>query len=740
MSKKSLKIFEVRPTKDSDRETFRVSPKSMWRDFKWMLDNPTPGQLSVMRWHFILPDGTWSTDPQHYELLESFREAAWGMLNDGLSWGRTLKVGSSIILSVGSKSLFRWMNYRGLRSFSDLSRTEQQQYLIDLPSLIVCGDEFFGDLLSNADFEADDLLEEDSTEDSDPRDDFAQSIDRLDESQDEHDAHDRDDDHVEHDEISWNQVVNRLKIFYFIRAQAPLLAARGFGVLEAEPFNGKSLFKVARPIARYVGNRVPPLPDEVALPLLSAAIKWVEVWSTDVVELLDLQLAARHPRPERNAIEIMAARVSEKLREYRFHDGSSILDPWRVPRFGMGLDVVERTPADVLRYMFNRLRDASVCVLHYLVGIRPSEVCAIRGGINGRTGLPKCIQVKRSQSGLIELFYLKSILGKGVERPTEETWLLGCRPAGSVQLPLTVRAVILLERIMAPWRKLGALDGLIVALTNPRAFPHDGQFVERINTKTLHKTFKHFLLHEVDFSQLPDRGARGESLIEYRKSKGLCITARHGRKTFAAYILESRSSLLSAVKDHFKHLSVGTTEGAYFPQSTRMRGDINSVVTSDSVAVFMEAAKGKKFVGRMAEAIERYFSDEYFTRAKDDVELYNRIEAVVIEHDLRIFFNDYGKCLIRADPLNSRCREADGSAHILMRTPSFSVRSPSMCAGCRVFTADRSNLPFWQERHAHYTLVAAQANKDGREHEFRVHLARAQQALQLIKYLGGENV
>ncbi|RQU47865.1 hypothetical protein DF147_09560 [Burkholderia cenocepacia] len=182
-------------------------------------------------------------------------------------------------------------------------------------------------------------------------------------------------------------------------------------------------------------------------------------------------------------------------------------------------------------------------------------------------------------------------------------------------------------------------------------------------------------------------------------------------------------------------MSVTTTEGAYFPQGVRMRGDINNVMVSDSVSLFMEAVRGKKFVGRMAEAIERYFGADEFTSEKDDNELYKRIEAVVIEHDLRIFFNDHGKCFIKIDPMSSRCRQATGSAHILMRKPDYSVRSPGMCAGCKVFAADANNLPFWSERYAHYSSVAIAAKSKGAEHEFRVHIARAQQAEQFTIFL-----
>lgn len=727
-----------RVTTPVDRKGLRVSSRSFWTDDTWYLDNPKPGQKNIVRWKYLLPDGSWTTDPENFEILESFRETFWGMLSDGGWYGITLAVGGMATITSGARSLFRWMNYRGLRSVGDLTPENQNLYLEDIPGIVVYGNDFYGERLRDAEFEADDfeVEEGDETADEDTTQSLKRECDGTFPDDGDGDGEGEDEDEVEEserDELTWAKVTARLKPIYFLFAQKAKLAARGFGVIENEPFDGRRLNKVTGTVAKHTLNRIPPLPDEVVGPLLKIAIEWLEVRSADILAMQDLMLDARAEREDwGNSLTQKAVRVRAALESYQFSDGSNIYEPWGVKNIdGLG----QRAPATILRYCFNRLRDACVIVLQYLIGIRPSEVCGIAGGMNETTGLPTCIGFIRLRSGFMEVFNLLSTLSKGVERPRLEEWLLSCRPAGSTHLPLTVLALQVLERLMSPWRKLGGYDSMIVGLTSAHSFPHSPENIEPVSVKFLGKHLKIFITREVDFSGLPDKSHRGESLVEYRKSGGRNISSRHARKTFAAYILETRASLLGAVKDHFKHLSVATTEGAYFPQSTRMRGDIDSVGTLDSVSMFMQAVRGRKFVGRMAEAVQRYFSEPEFQRNLDDNDLFKKIKALVIKHDLRIFFNDHGKCFIKVDPLASRCRQATNTAHIMMTKPDYTVRSPSMCGGCAVFAMDATNLPFWKDRSIRYTSDAEAAKKDDREHEYRVHLARAQQAEQLVKLL-----
>lgn len=115
-----------------------------------------------------------------------------------------------------------------------------------------------------------------------------------------------------------------------------------------------------------------------------------------------------------------------------------------------------------LRNLTTRASCASVLALQYMVGMRASEICSVKGGWAVRNDIPDCIVRGYSKNGLLEMFFLKAVLSKGVPHPRDDEWLLGCRPVGSSHFPVPVRAVMLLERLFRPWRELGGHDDLIV--------------------------------------------------------------------------------------------------------------------------------------------------------------------------------------------------------------------------------------------------------------------------------------
>jgi regulator of extracellular matrix RemA (YlzA/DUF370 family) len=645
------------------------------------------------------------------------------------------------------------MNFRRLSSFSELSSEQQQRYLDELPLQIVLGDDFYRSTAGVGRFdEAEELedyyvYEEDET-DAYPDDSALSATDGEsgddDGSIDSNVGEDPEDGSVESDKAddraTYSAVAMRVNFLYAIYAQGGILKQRGLGYIRDVPFGGRKAREVIRKIAKYTYQKTPPLPDEVALPLLRAAIKWVEHRGPDVLALQQAYMNALNGALDRGVSDKFARKMGRRaLLEFTFSKDPTTGMAWR-EQIQPG-EIIQyphypgtaSTPPAMMRRCIMRVRDAAILLLQYLNGLRPSEICGIQAGMNEETGLPSCVFTKYSDSGLLELFYLKSILSKGVDQPREEEWLLGCRPVGSSWLPLPVRCLILLERLFEPWRKLGGVSDLLVTFSIPHGLPFTTESIGRVTTSGLARSFGCFVFSEVDLSALPDESVRGESLVEYRRRRGMNISPRYGRKTFAAFMLESRASLLSAVKDHFKHMTIATTEDAYFPQDARMRSDVDSVLISDTISFFVEAVKGKKLVGRMAPILEKYFGTDEFQNVEDAAELDRRVSHVVITHDLRIFFADHGKCLITADPLNSRCREAAGTANWNNLRPDFTVRTPGMCAGCRVFAADRSNLAFWERRLERYTNAYILAKGNGREHEYRVHLARADQAAQVIK-------
>lgn len=179
---------------------------------------------------------------------------------------------------------------------------------------------------------------------------------------------------------------------------------------------------------------------------------------------------------------------------------------------------------------------------------------------------------------------------------------------------------------------------------------------------------------------------------------------------------------------HYKHLDEATTEAGYFPAIQRLRADCDSEVYSATVDFFVSAVLGRKLAGRMAAQINEYFSAEKWKAIRQLGELRREIELMVRIHDLRIYFSSHGNCFIRLSPTKSRCRRAEGFANWKLNSPSHQHRTPGMCAGCGVYCADKSHLPFWEAR-----AEMSTAARDG--YESKVIRDRRLQAVQMVKQL-----
>ncbi|AQV93184.1 hypothetical protein BJN34_04640 [Cupriavidus necator] len=687
----------------------------------------TPGSSAKLGWDFLLPDGTESMDVEHTILLESFRVVFWGMLENGRWYGKQLKPGSAAPFGVGMRDLFRWMIFRGFSSFSDLNAEVQAQYLSDLPLILTRRSQFYGGI----------AVQESDTEVAD----FEGDDEEASESFDEEAASETED--GEDDGLSYHQAANRVNTLYFIYGQKDALLELGLPAMETKPFGARTAGEVAGELSRYVINRVPPLPDEVALPLIREALNWIEEKSHDVLNLQDLYINARKKALGAGLSDSRASTLATAaLCSYEFRKIGDKDDAWREPIVGEEVFHPEHgetfhKPTQVLRTLVLRLRDACIITLQYLVGLRVSEVCSPKVGEKREEELPDCIVRRYSKSGVMELFFLKGILSKGVKQPREDEWLLGCRPAGSTHLPATVRAIVILELLFRPWRNLGEVDDLIVGFSQPKSLPQSRTSISPIRSAQILRGQKHFIFSQVNLSELPDRNERGEDLAMYRESKGLCIRTHQGRKTFASYMLESRTSLLMAVSQHFKHMDSAMTESAYFPSITRQRDEAEASRTAETIAFFVEAIQGRPIFGRMADLIKKYFSGEEWRNISEYSELDRKVGELVRVHDLRIFFADHGKCCIKANPLESRCRDASGGASWAADTPDYSARTPSMCAGCGCFAVDASNLPFWKRRYENLSVVLQQDSSAHVTREFRVHRLRTDQARKMVTLLEG---
>lgn len=652
----------------------RVSSRSFWNDRVWELDNPTPGahsSSSRCTWNFRLPDGALLTDPQHAHLLDTFRRVLWSLLVDPRD-GKALKPGSAGQFAIGMRTMVRWMVSHKYHALAKVDGAASLEFLEDLPRLL-----------------ARDIMAPEADDDADQ----VGQVDAID-----------DVDQAEGEDLSPSVLYARTCVWAQVFRQSEALTDAGIEPMPEQPFDGEDPWKVAKRLTTAVVGQIPPLPDEVALPILAAAVRWLD---------------------KADAIIIGHAR-------YLSGGASDAVVKGGQQRFALRLE-------------FDRLTDACIILIQGLVGVRIGEICGLAGGWNKITGLPSCVVTQISRTGLNEIFYLQGKLAKTRDTIEDVEWVLGSRPRGSEVLPLPVRALAVLERLMALWRPHASTDRLIVRLTSPRGLPKPSTLGTELSAglvaepaaKVLNRKQQHFIRAEVDLSGLPDKNSRQEDLRRYRKTRGACVRTHQWRKTFAHYVLLTRSpkDMLVAVSQHFKHVSLAMTEQGYVIKDPYLRQAMGAAPVAATVAFFMEASRGKSLTGRLGELIELH-RDELRRLADGDPDAgYGRIERWVRIHDIRLFFAPHGKCAMAFNPMESRCHEVAGTTSPMNKVPNVEARHPALCAGCPVHIVDADHAPFWIDRYRDNARAFAEAAQIGVANEYRVFKERARQAAVMLRYL-----
>lgn len=657
-----------------------------WMALVWKFRHKNPAKpLISINWRFALPTGGFSTDPQHVFLLESFKTVVWGMLTND-AYGKKLSVGTLASMSGGIREAFRWFVWVGVKDFSCITPALQQRYLSVLTQLILAREDVYPD------FQCDgyshgyhspslrSVAEEDSEEEE------AAAVDQ--ESED--------------DGFTYAQVANRVNILYYIHAQRSWLQKRKLPTFTQAPFKGRSAGEVTSTIVAHAINRIPALPQAVSVPMLAEVFRWVD----EVGPLVRKAHLAFHASKDggRHAL----ASVFAQLDAAGFSEKRLAALPWRERNEGR-IDGAEDPVAfdyHRMRLAVLMLRDACVLAVQYLAGLRISEVCSPRVAKAKVKGLPSCVYKRQSPDGMMDLYFVKGLIVKGHHEPKPNDWVIGCAPRGSKELPVIVRALNLLHDVVSPFLDEDKETPLFVHFHNRWGMPSAAQSVKPASGTDLQRGCRRFLRCFVDLSKLPDVDQHGNSLVRYRESRGQCIRTHQGRKTFADFCLKTRRTALSALSLHFGHLTDSITYKGYYEPIQRLHDDMEMFGHTATVDFFVSRSEGKVVFGTMADAVNRFF-DEFKLNGIDDlVKLRERVTEIVIVHDLRIYFNDNGNCLIAIAPHKSRCQAADGGVSWMYTRPNEKTRNISMCAGCDCLALDRSHLPFYERRAADWKEAA----------------------------------
>lgn len=684
----------------------QVSSFSQWDSPVWQLDNPTHGahrSSSRVIWKIQLEDGSLLTDAHHYHLLDWLRRVVWSLIAEPGDGRPPLSAGSAGTISAGLSRVVPWLVRNSINSPHELTCEVLDQFLLDLPQLLgssSCENHY------------------DSTKD------------------------------IEDPDITLGAATSSIKIFYYIWRQREALLQAGIPPMPSQPWQEeKGAIRLAIQVSKKVVGWISPLPDEIAVPLLNSAIRFVEGPAEDILRLRDYCEDAYNSAPADNPLEAAVTPYqrfdSQREAAYRFRftvlpDEST---PWHAP-----IEEVLRSREGISAMQIVRQRvidlQAACCILiQALTGMRVSELCGLKAGLDPTTSLPVNVKMRLSSTGLNEEFILVGELSKGHAFPIEVPWLLGSRRCGDNELPIAVRAIILLEKLLRPYRALIDTDKLLISIKCARGLPKNPGSVSDMISARISEMYKSYISTWVDLSVIPDESiyaAFPKDLVEWRVSSGRIITTHQLRKTYAQYVLSTNSALLPAVQRQFHHVNVSITENGYWGKASTQIEPLQSISRQLTSKILLDVIEGKVSLGgKMGKLVH----DNAAVLAESVKGLprpsaWRKIGVWLEENDIQANHSRHGVCI----PISSsrmECWKKSGSLPSGSLLPNFQTRDISLCAGCRCFAIHESHIPFWKERYI--DLEASRRTLPISPHirnQFREINRRAKLASKLLQSVG----
>jgi hypothetical protein len=351
--------------------------------------------------------------------------------------------------------------------------------------------------------------------------------------------------------------------------------------------------------------------------------------------------------------------------------------------------------------------------------------------------------VKRSISGMTELFFLRSLLKKGHTTPIQEDWLAGARPIGSPFIPGPVKAIWCLQRLFDSWRGIASDEvsrWLLVNMRSSHALPVNGTSIVHSSSSVIRTAQRNFISRNVDLSMLPDKSKLGEDLTLYRDSKGQCLQTYQWRKSYAMYVIRTDRRMTAAIATQFKHASVAITEEAYFSNNPDLLRERNSQQSRAAARFMYQRMVGEEpSAGRVAKLFDKYA--DLIREVIGDTnspEGIKQLQEWCERRNIRAFWSPPGKCFISVAPLESECHKVAGTLHWSVREPNFGTRTPDLCAGCACFGIDLEHSDFWMERYVENATAWRDVKQTKLAPGFRVIRHRAEVAENILRLLAVE--
>ncbi|WP_193175410.1 hypothetical protein [Oricola nitratireducens] len=629
---------EREPLHRLDQEVLKsktVSSLSRWSDQIWRFPVDTAGHRhATANWDFELPGGS-STDDCWQPLIDLGKRLLWSIYqnNDGRG---TKPLGINEFAS-SIRYLLQWMAWNDFNDFSEIDEHAASEFVRN-------------------------VVHEKVNTDSDG--------------------------------ISVDSLARLIGILPKIYEQSNEFCDVPGALMARHPFQGRSAYVIARQFCSKESMAIPAVPDEVFVPVVMKAYEWLEAPARDIIRLSTLHEEVR--------IQYLAApsssytwHMNRLLGRFEFNDLSPMAEPWRQPLIVSSNDRNAAATDDAgqangatrqLRALIQDLRSACVITLQSGTGMRVSEIAGLQAEPSFEGEWPGCVEVRKSFTGMNELFYIKGRLFKTTEKWVDTEWLAGSRPSGSAYLPPPIKAIVILDTLFRPWRERFDLSDLILSLGATGGLPREHATPNGILCDTLNRGQKLFVRDHV---KLPHQWEDWN------------LTTHQWRKAFAEYMVRSEGSLIDAVSDHFKHMSVAVTEQGYLGNDPILAGVVDDAASREASRLLFEAVNGRTLVaGKMADIVEerkQSISLLFGSEGSDDDKI-DRMTALLKEEGVRSWPAEWGDCLFREE--TARCHfQLKGRFDLTAHRPERSQRCASVCCLCANLMISPAHKDFWFARY-----------------------------------------
>jgi len=504
-------------------------------------------------------------------------------------------------------------------------------------------------------------------------------------------------------------VSDALSVVSFLYLQRDVFKEVGIEPPAEPPLGERSVSAAAMEIVEQAEVQVRPVPKEIAVKILSEAVDFLREPAEDIIRLQNLYLDARGSSLKDDMLASKKSRTAAQaaLRDFDFSPRAGTTAPWRErlsdeeERYGgkgRGRVLLRAAPVHILPQLIDDVIGAASTVVQGMSGLRSSEVLGIEVDPRHTGPWPSYLDVRVSATGINELFYLKSKLFKSTEGFRETEWLIGSRTLGSDVVPPIVQALQVVERLLSPYRS--NCSRLFLIYKTSRGLFAQGETVQGLTNVMLSKAQRVFIAMyvKVDWTALPDTPPY--RLLRTHGPWG--IRSHQWRSTFAQFLYATDATSLALLSDHFKHMSSAMTEQRYVGGNPSFLPYFQQARYTMTVNTLREIASGTRpAAGGFAKLVREHAASLISVDAgTDQPGIGDRLDRLLLDHDLRLWFFEHGKCGGAFRPRDALCHEEAGTSSGSGRgrdwEPNWSHRRLSTCIRCSNWMVDPEHESFWR--------------------------------------------